>query len=112
MGGSSDVLEQVKSCNTLMCGLGLLAYVTYYQIVAQLPLPVAPFLAFTVFLPGFIGHVVVASIFRSQTAYEPFLISTYVSNPYTESLGAVISVLFGLALACVFWRMYRLSSMS
>jgi len=105
-------LNKLRIAMLLCAAWGLLAYATYDQIVAQLPLPVAPFLAFTALLPGFIGHVVVASVFRSQTAYGPFLISSYVPNPYTESLGAIISVLIGLALAYVFWRMYQFSSMS
>ena len=86
---------------------GILTYVLHFQIIGQVPLPIAVYVAPTIFFSGTIARTIIVNTFRSRTIVAGNLIYTYVPNPYTEILGAVISMFIGLTVVYAIWRISK-----
>lgn len=89
---------------------GVLAYAFYDWVIVPLPLPFAVLLAPTILFPGLLDHIIIANTFRFRMVPGPHFIYTYVPNPYTETLGAMISMLIGLAVVYILWRTYKMKT--
>jgi len=84
-----------------------LAYAFYFHVISVLPLLIGPLVASTVLFPGAVSHMIIVNAFKVKVGFGPLPIYAYVPNPFTETLGAVLSVLISLAFAFSLWRIFK-----